>query len=426
MTMQGSALPLWFGIPSLPAGFVRRQRLLEHLETGRRRRLVLVSAPAGCGKTAAVADWVRSCGHGPSTAWVTLESRDDGVWRGLIGCLSRLGVSTEGMSPPEQGASLDRTTLADLASRVAAGDQRLTVVVDGAEVTASRVGDDLDFLLRHSEGRLQLVLITRSDPVMPLYRYRLEERMVELRMADLACDDGEAAELLAGSGVRLPAQALHALNTRAQGWVVGLRFAARHLAEVVDPAAAVAEVVGDRGDIAEYLLGEVLDAHTPEVRRLLLATSVADVLRPGLTEALGGRSVDRTLALLTKENAFVEPVPEHPGFYRYHPFFRDLLRAELAHESPELLERLQHVAAAWFASRDMPTQSVGHLVAVNDWSAAADEVVDQMLVGELVRSGATGDVARPARRPAERVRRAGTRARRRHDPAGRRRPPGER
>ena len=352
---------------------------------------MLVSAPAGCGKTALVADWVRACGHEERTAWVTLES-GDGVWRGLLGCLERLGVAGASMAPPEGGAGIDRTLLADLATGIAARNRRVIVVLDGAEVVSGALGDDLDFLLRHSADRLQLVLITRSDPVMPLYRYRLEETMAELRMADLACDDAEAAALLAASGVRLAPEPLRALNARAQGWVVGLRFAARHLAEVEDPAAAVAEVVGDRGDIAEYLLGEVLDAQTPEVRRLLLATSVADVLRPGLTETLGGRSVGRTLALLTRENAFIEPVPEHPGFYRYHPLFRDLLRAELAHESPALLLRLQHAAAAWFASRDMPAQSLGHLVAASDWAAATEEVVDRMMLGDLVRSGGPGTV----------------------------------
>lgn len=389
--MQASPARLWFGVPELPPGFVRRRRLLARLDRGRGRRLVLVSAPAGCGKSALVADWVRACGHEERTAWVTLES-GGGVWQGLLGGLERLGVAEASMAPPEDSAAIDRARLADLATGIAARNLRVIVVLDGAEVVSSALGDDLDFLLRHSADRLQLVLITRSDPVMPLYRYRLDETMAELRMADLACDDAEAADLLTAAGVRLDDGPLRALNARAQGWVVGLRFAARHLAEVADTAAAVAEVVGDHGDIAEYLLGEVLDAQTPEVRRLLLATSVADMLRPGLTETLGGGSVGRTLALLTRENAFIEPVPEHPGFYRYHPLFRDLLRAELAHESPDLLLQLQHAAAAWFASRDMPAQSLGHLVAASDWAAATEEVVDRMMLGDLVRSGGPGTV----------------------------------
>lgn len=389
--MQALPVPLWFGVPEAPRGFVRRPRLLDRLDHGRGRRLVLVSAPAGCGKSALVADWVRACGREERTAWVTVEP-GDGVWRGLLGSLERLGVAEATLATPEEGAGIDRALLADLATAVAARNRRVIVVMDGAEVLSSTLGDDLDFLLRHSADRLQLVLITRSDPVMPLYRYRLDETMTELRMADLACDDAEAADLLAASGVQLAPEPLRALNARAQGWVVGLRFAARHLAEVADPAAAVAEVVGDRGDIAEYLLGEVLDAQTPEVRRLLLATSVADMLRPGLTETLGGGSVGRTLALLTRENAFIEPVPEHPGFYRYHPLFRDLLRAELAHESPALLQRLQHAAAAWFASRDMPAQSLGHLVAAGDWPAATAEVVDRLMTGDLLRAAGPGTV----------------------------------
>ena len=161
--------------------------------------------------------------------------------------------------------------------------------------------------------------------------------MTELRMADLACDDEEAADLLAAAGVRLAPGPLRALNARAQGWVVGLRFAARHLAEVDGPdRGGHGGGGGPRGHRGVPPRGGAGRAD-PGGPRLLLATSVADVLRPGLTEALGGRSVGRTLALLTRENAFIEPVPEHPGFYRYHPFFRDLLRAELAHESPALL-----------------------------------------------------------------------------------------
>ena len=351
---------------------------------------MLISAPAGCGKTALLADWVTSRRSESRTAWVTLEARDEGVWPGLLGCLERLGVLPGSWSPPESGAAIDPALLADMASCVAEADRRVTVVVDGVEVVSSRLGDELDFLLRHSDDRLQLVLITRSDPVMPLYRYRLEETMVELRMTDLACDDDEAAAVLAASGVSLPPEPLHDLNARAQGWMVGLRFAAMHLATVEDPTAAVSDVVGNRGDIAEYLIREVLNAQTPEVRSLLLVTSVADVIRPGLTETLSGHPYIQTLALLTKENAFVEPVPEHPGFYRYHPFFRDLLRAELASESPALMDRLQHAAAAWFATHDMPTQSVRHLIAAADWSAAAGAVVERLMLADLVRPGGPG------------------------------------
>jgi LuxR family transcriptional regulator, maltose regulon positive regulatory protein len=375
----------WFGVPARPPAYAARPRLTQRLQDREDTRLVLVSAPAGCGKTSLVAEWIRT--HDvEDVAWVTLEDAGATPWSGLVGCLETLGVDASAVAGPDGGRPLAREDLSALAAAVASAPRRVTVVMDGLDVVSGDVGRDLDLLLRHSGGRLRLVLVTRSDPVMPLYRYRLEETITELRMRDLACTDQEAGLLLEAAGVRLARDSVHALNERAHGWIVGLRFAARYLAVCESPDEAVPEVVGDTGDIAEYLLGEVLDAQPPEVRRLLLSTSVADVLRPGLIEALSGRSLTRALSLLTRDNAFIEPVPHHPGFYRYHPFFRDLLRAELAYESPTLLNELHHTASDWFADQGMLASSVAHLVAAGDWADAVRLVVDHVALGELLRS----------------------------------------
>jgi LuxR family maltose regulon positive regulatory protein len=353
--------------------------------------LVLLSAPAGTGKTSLVADWVRHSGELDRTAWVTFEAPDEPFWPAVVGGLERLDVA----APPVPGhAAIDRQMMLSIATALARLPERVTLVIDGYELVDREMAADVDFLLRHSGHRLRLVFVTRCDPVLPLYRYRLEERVAELRIAELAFTDDEASELLVRSGVTLAPSSVRALNTRTGGWAVGLRFAARILATCEDPDQGVEEVTGDRGNIAEYLLGEVLNAQEPEVRELLLSTSVADTLQPGLTEELGGRSAGRTLALLTKANAFVEPVPEHPGFYRYHPFFRDMLRAELAFESPELMEDLQRRAAVWFAREGLLAEAVSHFVAIGAWVDAAAEIVDELAVGELLLGGTTGPVAR--------------------------------
>ena len=188
---------------------------------------------------------------------------------------------------------------------------------------------------------------------------------------------------------------------------MGLRFAARIIATREQPDEAVEEVTGDEGNIAEYLLGEVLSAQPPEIRQLLLSTSVPDTLQPGLTEEMGGRSAGRTLALLTKGNAFIEPVPEHAGFYRYHPFFRDMLRAELAFESPDLMDELQRRAAEWYAREGFVVEAVSHFASIDAWTDAAAELVDELAVGELllgttssplakVVGGLPGDLVTPA------------------------------
>ena len=212
-------------------------------------------------------------------------------------------------------------------------------------------------------------------------------------MRDLAFTDDEASELFASAGVELARSSIQALNARADGWAVGLRFASAMLQERADTDAAVAEVVGDTGNIAEYLVAEVLEVQTPEIRRLLLSTSITDTVRPGLDEALGGSSAARNLSLLTRENAFVEPVPGHPGCYRYHPFFRDLLRATLSYESPQELERLHRVAAEWFAEQGEVEESVRQLAAIGAWDEAAGRVVARprprrAVAARIVRSAA--------------------------------------
>ena len=382
----------WLGAPSLGALHVRRPRLVHRLEAADERPLILVSAPAGYGKTSLVADWLSSHEVDGPTAWVTFEEHDQGFWHGFLSCLRSIGVQTSAEVFSHAGPGVERRVLTSLASAVAGHGSRVRVVIDGYDVVSDVVGRDLDFLLRHSGHRLQLVLLSRSDPLMPLYRYRLDGTIVELRMRDLAFTDDEAAQLFASAGVELERSSITALNERAAGWPVGLRFASVMLQERVDTDAAVAEVVGDTGNIAEYLVAEVLDVQRPEIRQLLLRTSIPDMVRPGLDAALGGASAAHTLSLLTRENAFVDHVPGHPGCYRYHPFFRDLLRATLSYEDPQELDRLRRVAAAWFADRGEMGESVRQLAAIDAWDEAAGQVVSDQGIGVLLLHGPSGAV----------------------------------
>jgi LuxR family maltose regulon positive regulatory protein len=306
-------------------------------------------------------------------------------------------VPVSGLELPAGRAALHPGVRRRIAAALAAEPTRVTLVVDGYEVDEPAVARDLDFLLRHSGHRLRLVLATRADPVLPLYRYRLDDTMAEVRMADLAFTDEEAGELLANMGVSLAPAALRELNGRTRGWVTGLRFAGQMLLDREDPESAISQVGGSGGNIAEYLMGEVLAAQTPEVRHLLMATSVPDTIMPGLEEALAGRSAARTLAFMVRVNVFIENVPEHPGFFRYHPFFRDLLRAELAYSAPEELERLHRTAAEWFAANGLLTPSVRHFAAIGAWSDAAEQVVDNLAVGQLLIEHGSGALAQSLR-----------------------------
>ncbi len=263
----------------------------------------------------------------------------------------------------------------------------VVVVLDCEVDLSAPVAEDLDSLLHQSGGLLRLVLATRMDPVLPLHRYRLAGTVVEVRMAHLAFTLDEARELMTKAGVGLSETALRTIVDRTHGWGAGLRFAAVALDRHDDRERAAVDFCGDVGDVAEYLIAEVLDVQPPGGRQLLLETSVVDVLRPGLSEAVAGPQAQRALAALVRGNAFLSEVPDSPNFYRYQPLFRELLRSQLAYESPERIPELHRAAAAWMASQGLLEEAVRHSAAACDWDGAARYLIDDLAIGRLLVPG---------------------------------------
>jgi LuxR family transcriptional regulator, maltose regulon positive regulatory protein len=374
-----------FAIPGPSRVYVERRRLMERLDCGAELPLTLVSAPAGSGKTTLVAAWVAKRAATSSTAWITFEERDTtdaALWREVHQCLRRQGLV---LPAARNDTARARTRmLTRLAAALAQRTHPLTLVLDGYEIATTKESSDIDFLLRNSGPHLHVVILTRVDPVLPLHRYRLADMVVEVRMADLAFTEDETARLVRRAGIVLGAPSISALTRRTKGWAAGLRFATMVLQRSADPDRAVAQLAGDTGNIAEYLTAEVLQTQTADVRELLLRTSVVDVLQPGLVEELAGRSAGRQLAALAGANVLVEPLADHPGWYRYHPLLRDLLRAELAHRSPARRVRLHKKAADWFAREGLVGSAVGMATTVGAWSDASAYVVDGLAIGEVL------------------------------------------
>jgi ATP/maltotriose-dependent transcriptional regulator MalT len=346
-------------VPGTPRFYVDRPRLTTCLERGSALPITLVSAPAGSGKTSAAAAWVSwrkaHTSHAETVGWVTFKTGDEQpsiFWPLVVACLRRCGVPLPPELPAGPGDSR-RWMLGVLGAALAELPHPVTLVLDGYEIADVDLADGLEFLLGHSGSLLRLVILTRADPVLPLQRFRLSEAVAEVRMAGLAFDEHETTELLSHVGIVLGAGAVSALVERTRGWVAGLRFACMVLDRCAEPDVAVTRLAGDTGDIAEYLTDEILRNQRDDVRDVLLRTSVVEVLQPGLTEELGGRFAARTLASLARANAMVEEIPETPGWYRYHPLFRELLRAELAYSSPSRLAVLQRRAARWYDGQDI-------------------------------------------------------------------------
>ena len=354
-----------------------------------------MSAPAGTGKTVLVSAWARrAVAQGP-VAWVTLEAGDasrqtfrSSFTQGLAWC----GVKVE-LAGARTGAEAADGGYADAVVSALVGRaeahraEPVVVVLDCEADISTQVAEDLDSLLHRSAGLLRLVVATRVDPVLPLHRYRLAGTVAEVRMADLAFTLDEARELMRKAGLELSETALQTIVDRTHGWGAGLRFAAVSLDKQDDQERAALEFCGDIGDVAEYLIAEVLDAQPDGGRQLLLETSIVDVLRPGLSEAVAGPKAQRALAVLLRGNAFLYEVPDAPGFYRYQPLFHELLRAQLAYEAPERVPELHRAAAAWMADEGLVEEAVRHSAAAGDWEGAARYLIDDLAIGRLLLPG---------------------------------------
>jgi LuxR family transcriptional regulator, maltose regulon positive regulatory protein len=191
------------------------------------------------------------------------------------------------------------------------------------------------------------------------------------------------------TGIELSETALRAIVDRTQGWAAGLRFAAlsMHQRKDTDLELTAREFRGDTGDVAEYLRGEVLDRQPADWRQLLLQTSIVDVLQPGLSESVAGPDAQRALSFLARGNVFLDELPASPGFYRYQPLFRELLRAQLTDESPTKVPELHRTAAVWMADQGLVEEAVRHAAEGDDWEGAARYLIDGLAIGRLLLPG---------------------------------------
>jgi LuxR family maltose regulon positive regulatory protein len=369
--------------------FVPRSRLVELVRRGVQGPLTVVSAPAGSGKTALLSGWLALEEHEGPVAWQTLDRGDErpGVfWAYAVESLRRAGADPGDIALPSRADVVDRAFLTRVAWCLEHQPDPMVMVIDASDRTPDfREGIDLAYLLRNAGSGLRVVLLTRSDPSLPLHRYRLDGGLTEIRADDLAFTPGEARRLFAASGLTLSREQTGALVERTAGWAAGLKFAALSLSHKADVEGAIRSFTGSGAAVSAYLVQEVLDAQPEDARDVLLRTSLTGDVRPGLTEALTGRpDGERILGQLAERNPFVHALPDLPGAYRYQPLFHEFLRAQLELEKPDLVPSLHLRAATWLASRGELSLAIRHAVAAGAWTEAAELLVGDLLVGSLV------------------------------------------
>ncbi len=381
--------------PAPPGTFLRRDRLVRHLGQALLTPLTVVNGSAGAGKTLLVADWAANLGR--PLAWLTLDAAVEGpgmFWAHLLRSLNAGGVPVPtAIGFPADATRVHPTLLSRLAWELAGRDRPVTLVIDEFDrMTDPEVARQLESVLRHAGQGLRLVLVSRTEPLLPLHRYRLTGEMTEIRDAELAFTTEEAVDLLELHGLSLAVPVVGALVERTRGWAAGLRLSALAARSSPDPELYLKEFEAGRGTIADFLLAEVLEQQPPETQDLLLRISVLDRFCPDLADELTQRRDAATiLAELHHANAFVEDFGH--DWYRLHPLFREILRAHLRRRAPGLEQQLHRRAAHWLRRSGTLPEMLANGAAAQDWTYMARALVEDLAIGQLFTGPGSGEPA---------------------------------
>ena len=385
-------------IPPKRPELVSRPRLIELLNEGLHRKLTLISAPAGFGKTTLVTEWLDNLWLDAKKenqienriAWLSLDEGDNDQVRFLSYFIAALN-QIEGIDATFGKGALSmllspqppptETVLTSLINELAAIPDRIILVLDDYHSIDSPVVDDvLSFLLERLPSRMHLVMATRNDPQLSLARLRAGDQLTEIRAADLRFSSLEVAEFLNQvMSLNLSEEDIAALETRTEGWIAGLQLAAISIRGQTDTTNFIKSFTGSYHLVLDYLIEEVLEQQSERVQSFLLQTAVLERLTGSLCDALTGQdNGQQTLEYLEQANLFIVPLDNERRWYRYHHLFVDFLRQRMhqstttstGDESGDVAE-LHKRASVWYEDNDLEIEAFHHAVAANDVEHAA-------------------------------------------------------
>jgi len=379
-------------VPAAAPHLIERRRLLDILDGAIGERIVLLSAPAGAGKTALLSSWIAARELPGPVCWLSLDAEDNDASRlaadllsALQGCAAfKRASELERLTPPA-GARCDYF-LAMLVNALSGLRAPLVLVLDDVhELRSAPARAIIEFLVRHAPQQCRLVLSGRSDPAFSIERERMRGELTELRIRDLAFDREETGRLCARLELVLAEDDVDSLWRRTEGWAAALRLAAVSLRGHPQPARFLAEFAGNERAVADYLVAEVLACIGAEEREFLLRSSLVERISPPLADALSGGDGDGAAMLSALERAGVpmEPIVDADGHrydsYRYHPLLRELLAANLRHAHPAEVPLLHRRAARWYAEQGETMAAIHHALLGADWEQAGTLVAGHWL-----------------------------------------------
>ncbi len=374
-------------IPSAGNNIVHRSELYEKLNIGLSRKLILISAPAGFGKTTIVCDWIDQ--HKIPAAWFSLDNGDNDPVDFLNYIISGIQSIYKSFG---QGAlkllnSPNRPSVESIAglliNEILTIDQNFLLVLDDFHlIMSSEVLKLVTYLLEHLPGNIHLAILTRSDPALAVSKLRSQHQLVELRASDLSFSANEISVLFNKKlKLSLSADDVDVLEAKTEGWIAGIQLTAISMQGRGDISGFIRDLKGDNRYIMDYLMEEVLKIQPDDFKEFLLQTSILEQMSASLCNDILNRiNSQQILETLDKNNMFVIPLDEERTWYRYHHLFAELLKQRLKQKDKSTLINLHNKASDWFHNNDMPLLAIEHAIQTENFEKSIQ------FLGEIVES----------------------------------------
>src|SRR5215216_972434 len=369
---------------------VARPRLIAKLEPEAGRKLTLISAPAGFGKTTLLGEWVASRSEVRSIAWASLDDGDNDPARFLSYLVAALRTIEDGFgegilsSLRAPGSLPVEASTGALINELADIPAKLAIVLDDYHlIDSDQVHGIVSFLLERLPSNVHLVIASRIDPPLPLARLRARAQITEINATDLSFTREEAVAFLRDTmGLNLSDEYVTALEERTEGWIAGLQLAALSMQDRKDISGFIQAFSGSHRDVLDFLTEEVLERQSERMRAFLLTTSILQRLTSELCNAVTDRDDGQeALERLERENLFVVALDDERRWYRYHHLFADVLHGLLKQERSEEVKELHLRAASWYERNGWASEAFEHALAAGDagWAARLVEYYAQAL-----------------------------------------------
>jgi LuxR family maltose regulon positive regulatory protein len=365
-------------IPRPRTNLVSRPRLINRLNAGQDKKLTLIAAPAGFGKTTLLSEWIPRSPH--CVTWLSLDEGDNSpsrFWMYFIAALQtispELGRGVQALLPSLQPHDIESILTALINEINAFGDSFAHVFDDYHLIENTEIDHGLAYLIDHQPSNLHLIIATRENPHLPLARLRARDQFTELRASDLRFTSSEAAEFLKAMSINLSVEDIHTLEDRTEGWIAGLQLAVLSMQGHQDVSGFIREFAGDHRYIVDYLIEEVLQRQSECVRSFLLQTSILEQLNGSLCDAVTCQvECNVLLEALERGNYFVIPLDDKRHSYRYHHLFGEVLRMHLMTEHPDQVPILHRRASEWYEQNGSAPDAIRHALHSKDYARAAN------------------------------------------------------